>query len=93
MARSHVGMVYFMEESAPMITQAQECFTQSCVGLEKVSGRERDVLETVLPWAQGKGREALERMQAAVKMRPREATLIQRLYFTYLLRSQLNQKR
>jgi hypothetical protein len=50
-------------------------------------------LRTVLLWAQGKGREASERMQAALKLRPREATLIQRLYFTYLLRSQLNQKR
>lgn len=85
MARSHLGMVYFMEESAPMIAQAQECFKQSCVGLERVSDRERDVLETVLMWAQGKGREALARMQAALHTRPREATLVQRLYFIYFM--------
>jgi tetratricopeptide (TPR) repeat protein len=85
MARSHLGMCYFMEESAPMIAKAQECFKQSCVGLEKVSDRERDVLETVLMWAQGKSREWLDRMQAAVRTRPREASLIQRLYFVYFM--------
>lgn len=85
MAQSHLGMCYFMEESAPMIAKAQECFQQSCVGLEKVTDREREVLETVLMWAQGKGREWLDRMQAAVRARPREASLIQRLYFVYFM--------
>jgi tetratricopeptide (TPR) repeat protein len=85
MARSHLGMVYFMEESAPMIAKAQECFKESCVGLDSVTERERDVLETVLAWAQGKGREALERMQTALQARPHEATLIQRLYFIYFM--------
>jgi tetratricopeptide (TPR) repeat protein len=85
MAKSHLGMVYFMEESAPMIAKAQDCFKQSCVNLEVVTDRERDVLETVLMWAQGKGREWLERMQTAVKTRPREASLIQRLYFIYFM--------
>jgi len=93
MARSHLGMCYFMEESAPMIAKAQECFKQSCVGLEKVSDRERDVLETVLIWAQGKGREAMERMLAAIKARPREASLIQRLYFIYFMQGSADKMR
>lgn len=93
MAQSHLGMCYFMEESAPMIAKAQECFKQSCIGLEKVSNRERDVLETVLAWAQGKGREALERLHAAVKARPREASLIQRIYFIYFMQGAADKMR
>jgi hypothetical protein len=86
-------MCYFMEESAPMIAKAQECFKQSCMGLEKVSDRERDVLETVLAWAQGKGREALERMQTAISARPGEASLIQRLYFIYFMQGAADKMR
>lgn len=93
MAQSHLGMCYFMEESAPMIAKAQECFKQSCVGLENVSDRERDVLETVLAWAQGKGREAMERMLTAIKARPREASLIQRLYFIYFMQGSADKMR
>jgi len=93
MAQSHLGMCYFMEESAPMIAKAQECFKQSCVGLEQVSDRERDVLETVLAWAQGKGREALERMQAAIAARPGEASLIQRVYFIYFMQGAADKMR
>ena len=93
MAKSHLGMCYFMEESAPMIAKAQECFKQSCAGLENVSDRERDVLETVLAWAQGKGRAAMERMLAAIKARPREASLIQRLYFIYFMQGSADKMR
>lgn len=93
MAQSHLGMCYFMEESAPMIAKAQECFKQSCVKLEKVSDRERDVLEIVLAWAQGKGREAIERMQTAIAMRPGEASLIQRLYFIYFMQGAADKMR
>jgi tetratricopeptide (TPR) repeat protein len=85
MAQSHLGMCYFMEESAQMIAKAHECFTQSCLDLEKVTDRERDVLETVLMWAQGRSREWLDRMQAAIRARPREASLIQRIYFVYFM--------
>jgi tetratricopeptide (TPR) repeat protein len=36
-------------------------------------------------WAQGKGREALDRMHVAIAARPREVTLIQKLYFAYFM--------
>ncbi len=93
MAQSHLGMCYFMEESAPMIAKAQECFQQSCVGLDTVTDRERDVLETVLMWAQGKGREAMERMLTAITARPGEVSLLQRMYFIYFMQGSADKMR
>lgn len=93
MARSHLGMCYFMEETPALMAQARECFTQSCTKMDTLTERERDVLETVLLWAQGKGRESTERMQAAIAARPHEAVLIQRLYFVYFMQGQADKMR
>jgi len=75
MARSHLGMAYFLDETAEQVARAKECFTRSCTAMEHLTDRERDVLETVLMWAQGNAREALERMRTALAARPGEVTL------------------
>ena len=85
MARSHLGMAYFLDETAEQVARAKECFTRSCTAMEHLTDRERDVLETVLMWAQGNAREALERMRTALAARPGEVTLLQKLYFAYFM--------
>jgi tetratricopeptide (TPR) repeat protein len=93
MARSHLGMAYFLDETAEQVAKAKECFTQSGTAMGHLTDRERDVLEIVLVWAQGKAREALERMHAALAARPGEVTLLQKLYFAYFMQGMADKMR
>jgi tetratricopeptide (TPR) repeat protein len=93
MARSALGVSYFLEESAEMAAKARDCFTQACKDTAALTDRERDVVETLHAWGQGKGREAVERMQAAIQARPREIGLIQRLYFVYFMQGAADKMR
>jgi len=93
MARSHLGMAHFLDETAEQVIRAKECFTQSCVGIENLTDRERDVLETVHMWAQGNAREALARMHTALAARPGEVTLLQKLYFAYFMQGMADRMR
>ena len=93
MARSHLGMAYFLDETAEQVAKAKECFTQSCTAMDHLTDRERDVLETVLMWAQGKAREALERMHTTLTARPGEVTLLQKLYFAYFMQGMADKMR
>ena len=93
MARSHLGMAYFLDETAEQVARARACFTQSCAEMRHLTDRERDVLTTVLMWAQGNAREALERMHAALVSRPREVTLLQKVYFAYFMQGMAEKMR
>jgi len=93
LAQSHLGMCYFMDESDAQVAKAKACFSQACVKMDHLTDRERDVVETINLWGQGKGREALERMQAAIAARPREVTLLQRLYFVYFMQGMADKMR
>lgn len=93
MARSHLGMAHFLDETAEQVTRAKDCFTQSCKAMDHLTDRERDVLETVQMWAQGNAREALARMHAALASRPREVTLLQKLYFGYFMQGMADKMR
>jgi hypothetical protein len=93
MARSHLGMAYFLDETAEQVAQAKDCFSQSCESREQLTDRERDVLETVQMWAQGNAREALTRMHSALATRPGEVTLLQKLYFAYFMQGMADKMR
>jgi tetratricopeptide (TPR) repeat protein len=86
-------MCYFMDESGDQTAKAKACFSQACEKTDHLTERERDVVETVNLWGQGKGREALERMQVAIAARPREVTLVQRLYFVYFMQGMADRMR
>lgn len=93
MARSALGVAYFLEESTEMAAKARDCFARACKDTAALTDRERDVVETLHAWGQGKGREAVERMQAAIQARPREIGLIQRLYFVYFMQGAADKMR
>jgi tetratricopeptide (TPR) repeat protein len=93
MARSALGVAYFLEESEEMVAKARDCFTQACQDTAALTDRERDVVETLHAWGQGKGREAVDRMQTAIQTRPREIGLIQRLYFVYFMQGAADKMR
>jgi tetratricopeptide (TPR) repeat protein len=93
MARSHLGMAHFLDETAEQVARAKDCFTQSCAAMGHLTDRERDVLETVQMWAQGNAREALTRMHAALASRPGEVTLLQKLYFAYFMQGMADKMR
>ena len=93
MARGHLGVHYFMEETAEALGKARDYLTQACEDLSGLTDRERDVLETLQAWAQGKGRDAVQRMHAALETRPREAVLLQKLYFIYFMQGASEQLR
>jgi len=93
MARCHLGMAYFLDETAEQVARAKDCFTQSCTAMASLTDRERDVLETVQMWAQGNAREALTRMHTALATRPGEVTLLQKLYFGYFMQGMADKMR
>jgi tetratricopeptide (TPR) repeat protein len=93
MARSALGVSYFLEESEEMVAKARDCFARACRDTAALTDRERDVVETLHAWGQGKGREAVERMQAAIQARPQEISLIQRLYFVYFMQGAADKMR
>lgn len=93
MARSALGVSYFQEETEEMAAKARDCFAQACRDITALTDRERDVVETLHAWGQGKGREAVDRMQAAIQARPREIGLIQRLYFVYFMQGAADKMR
>jgi hypothetical protein len=61
--------------------------------MDRVTDRERDVLEAVQMWAQGNAREALTRMHTALASRPGEVTLLQKLYFGYFMQGMADKMR
>jgi tetratricopeptide (TPR) repeat protein len=85
MAHCHLGVHYFLEESEDLVARARACFEQARAGLAGLTERERDVVQTLDLWGNGRVREAIDRMQAALQARPREAILLQRLYFIYFV--------
>jgi tetratricopeptide (TPR) repeat protein len=85
MAHCHLGVHYFLEESEDMVARARACFEQARAGMAGLTERERDVVETLDLWGNGWVREAMDRMHAALQTRPREAILLQRLYFIYFV--------
>ncbi|HEY7495701.1 MAG TPA: tetratricopeptide repeat protein [Candidatus Tectomicrobia bacterium] len=85
MAHCHLGVHYFLEESEDMVARARACFEQARAGIAGLTERERNVVETLDLWGNGRVREAIDRMQAALQARPREAILLQRLYFIYFV--------
>lgn len=85
MAHLHLGVHYFLEESADMVARAQACFAQARNHIAGLTERERDVIETLQLWGTGRVREAIARMHAALEARTHEIILLQRLYFIYFV--------
>jgi tetratricopeptide (TPR) repeat protein len=85
MAYCHLGVHYFLEESEDMVARARAYFEQTRVAIADLTEREREVVQTLELWGNGRVREAIDRMQAALQARPREAILLQRLYFIYFV--------
>ncbi len=85
MAHCYLGVHYLLEESEDMVAKARTCFERAREHTTTLTDRERDVIETLDLWANGRVRDAIGRMQAAIQARPREAILLQRLYFVYFV--------
>jgi tetratricopeptide (TPR) repeat protein len=85
MAHCHLGVHYFLEESAEMVARARHCFAQARTGSEALTDREREVVAALDLWGNGQVREAISQMQTAISARPREIILLQRLYFIYFV--------
>jgi tetratricopeptide (TPR) repeat protein len=85
MAHLHLGVHYFLEESEPLVAKARACFAQAKTNLAALTDRERDVVESLDLWGNGRVREAITRLHAALAARPREIILLQRLYFIYFV--------
>ena len=93
MAHVHLGVHYFLEESADLVARARDCFAQARAHLTGLTERERDVVETLDLWGNGRVREAMARMHAAIAARPHEIILLQRLYFIYFVQGASDQLR
>jgi tetratricopeptide (TPR) repeat protein len=93
MAHVHLGVHYFLEESADLVARARDCFAQARAHLTGLTERERDVIETLDLWGNGRVREAMARMHAAIAARPHEIILLQRLYFIYFVQGASDQLR
>lgn len=50
MAHCHLGVHYFLEESDAMVERARACYAKAQVGLDALTERERDVVETLTAW-------------------------------------------
>jgi hypothetical protein len=85
MAHLHLGVHYFLEESEGLVARARTCFAQAKANMAGLSDRERDVVEILDLWGNGRVREAIARIHAALEVRPREIILLQRLYFIYFV--------
>jgi tetratricopeptide (TPR) repeat protein len=85
MAHLHLGVHYFLEESDDLVARARACFAQAKANMTGLSDRERDVIESLDLWGNGRVREAIARLHAAIEARPREIILLQRLYFVYFV--------
>ena len=61
MAHVHLGIHYFLEESADLVARARDCFAQARAHLTGLTDRERDVVETLDLWGNGRVRQAMAR--------------------------------
>ena len=93
MAHLHLGVHYFLEESDDMVARARACFEQARANVTELSDRERDVVETLELWGNGRVREAIARLHTAIEARPRDIILLQRLYFIYFVQGASDQLR
>ena len=80
LARAALAATLYLEEQIPEGRREMEAAVAAASGLPK---RERDHVEALGLWVNGRGNEAIDRIRGILAEHPRDVVLLQRLYFIY----------